>query len=264
MASASLAIPAGLTPIGGIHSVRAALQPRNAASAPGGPSDVTEVWLERKRQDRRLAELAELARGAGVRLRQVDGEDIERAAPGLNHQGVLAWVKVPASRSEADLDELLDRLDRPPFLLILDEVQDPHNLGACLRTADAVGVQAVIAPKDNAVGLTPTVAKVASGAARTVPYIQVTNLARTLDALKARGLWLVGLAGEADQDLYGLDLKGPLALVLGSEGRGLRRLTRERCDFLARLPMLGSVESLNVSVATGICLYEALRQRTEG
>jgi len=262
MASASLAIPAGLTPIGGIHSVRAALQPRNAESAPGGPSDVTEVWLERKRQDRRLAELAELARGAGVRLRQVDGEDIERASPGLNHQGVLAWVRVPASRGEGDLDELLDRLDRPPFLLILDEVQDPHNLGACLRTADAVGVQAVIAPKDNAVGLTPTVAKVASGAARTVPYIQVTNLARTLDALKARGLWLVGLAGEADQDLYGLDLKGPLALVLGSEGRGLRRLTRERCDFLARLPMLGSVESLNVSVATGICLYEALRQRT--
>lgn len=236
MASASLAIPAGLTPIGGIHSVRAALQPRNAESAPGGPSDVTEVWLERKRQDRRLAELAELARGAGVRLRQVDGEDIERASPGLNHQGVLAWVRVPASRGEGDLDELLDRLDRPPFLLILDEVQDPHNLGACLRTADAVGVQAVIAPKDNAVGLTPTVAKVASGAARTVPYIQVTNLARTLDALKARGLWLVGLAGEADQDLYGLDLKGPLALVLGSEGRGLRRLTRERCDFLARLP----------------------------
>ena len=262
MASASLAIPAGLTPIGGIHSVRAALQPRNAESAPGGPSDVTEVWLERKRQDRRLAELAELARGAGVRLRQVDGEDIERASPGLNHQGVLAWVRVPASRGEGDLDELLDRLDRPPFLLILDEVQDPHNLGACLRTADAVGVQAVIAPKDNAVGLTPTVAKVASGAARTVPYIQVTNLARTLDALKARGLWLVGLAGEADQDLYDLDLKGPLALVLGSEGRGLRRLTRERCDFLARLPMLGSVESLNVSVATGVCLYEALRQRT--
>lgn len=262
MASASLAVPAGLTPIGGIHSVRAALQPRTAASAPGGPSDVTEVWLERKRQDRRLAELAELARGAGVRLRQVDGEDIERAAPGLNHQGVLAWVKVPTSRGEADLDELLDELKASPFLLILDEVQDPHNLGACLRTADAVGVQAVIAPKDNAVGLTPTVAKVASGAARTVPYIQVTNLARTLDALKARGLWLVGLAGESDQDLYDLDLKGPLALVLGSEGRGLRRLTRERCDFLARLPMLGSVESLNVSVATGVCLYEALRQRT--
>ncbi len=265
MASTSLAVPAGLTPIGGIHSVRAALQPRTAASAPGGPSDVTEVWLERKRQDRRLAELAELARGAGVRLRQVDGEDIERASPGLNHQGVLAWVKVPTSRGEADLDELLDELDElkaPPFLLILDEVQDPHNLGACLRTADAVGVQAVIAPKDNAVGLTPTVAKVASGAAGTVPYIQVTNLARTLDALKARGLWLVGLAGESDQDLYDLDLKGPLALVLGSEGRGLRRLTRERCDFLARLPMLGSVESLNVSVATGVCLYEALRQRT--
>jgi 23S rRNA (guanosine2251-2'-O)-methyltransferase len=222
---------------------------------------VVEVWLERKRHDRRLVELADLAREGGVRIRQVETEDLARVTPGLNHQGVLAWVKVPASRGEADLDALLDRLDRPPFLLVLDEVQDPHNLGACLRTADAAGVQAVIAPKDNAAGLTPTVAKVASGAAWTVPYIQVTNLARTLDVLKVRGIWLVGLAGEAQTDLYSLDLQGPLALVLGSEGRGLRRLTRERCDFLARLPMLGSVESLNVSVATGICLYEALRHR---
>jgi 23S rRNA (guanosine2251-2'-O)-methyltransferase len=209
----------------------------------GVKSDLVEVWLERKRRDRRLMELADLAREAGVRIRQVEAEDLARVAPGLNHQGVLAWVKIPASRGEADLDALLDRLDRPPFLLVLDEVQ------------------AIIAPRDNAVGLTPTVAKVASGAAWTVPYIQVTNLARTLDVLKARGIWLVGLAGEAQTDLYSLDLRGPLALVLGSEGRGLRRLTRERCDFLARLPMLGSVESLNVSVATGICLYEALRHR---
>ena len=168
------------------------------------------------------------------------------------------------SRGEPDLDALLDDLVGPPFLLILDEIQDPHNLGACLRTADAAGIQAVIAPRDNAVGLTPTVAKVASGAAETVPYVQVTNLARTLDSLKARGIWLVGLAGEAEADLYGIDLQGPIALVLGGEGRGLRRLTRERCDYLARLPMLGTVESLNVSVATGICLYEALRQRRKG
>ena len=194
-------------------------------------------------------------------LEAMEGEDLARVAPGLNHQGALAWVRIPASRGEADLDILLDALDVPAFLLVLDEVQDPHNLGACLRSADAAGVLAVIAPRDNAAGLTPTVAKVASGAAQSVPYIQVTNLARTLDALKARGVWLVGLAGEAQTDLYGLDLKGPLALVLGGEGRGLRRLTRERCDFLACLPMRGRVESLNVSVATGICLYEALRQR---
>ena len=257
----SLAVPAGLSPIGGIHSVRAALRPGAPGTGPGGKSDLVEVWLEHKRRDRRLAELADLAREGGVRIRQVEGEDLARVAPGLNHQGALAWVRIPASRGEADLDILLDALDVPAFLLVLDEVQDPHNLGACLRSADAAGVQAVIAPRDNAAGLTPTVAKVASGAARTVPYIQVTNLARTLDALKARGVWLVGLAGEAQTDLYGLDLKGPLALVLGGEGRGLRRLTRERCDFLACLPMRGRVESLNVSVATGICLYEALRQR---
>jgi 23S rRNA (guanosine2251-2'-O)-methyltransferase len=240
-------------PIAGIHSVRAALR--------HGETSVDEVWLDRRRRDRRLGELAEMARGAGVRLRQVEAEEIERAAPGLNHQGALAWASAPAIRGEPDLDAILDGLSGPPFLLVLDEVQDPHNLGACLRTADAAGIQAVIAPRDNAVGLTPAVCKVASGAAETMPYVQVTNLARTLDALKGRGIWLIGLAGEAEADLYGIDLTGPIALVLGGEGRGLRRLTRERCDYLARLPMLGIVESLNVSVATGICLYEALRQR---
>lgn len=243
----------GLMPIAGIHGVRAALR--------HGETSVDEVWLDRRRRDRRLGELAEMARGAGVRLRQVEAEEIERAAPGLNHQGALAWASAPASRGEPDLDAILDGLSGPPFLLVLDEVQDPHNLGACLRTADAAGIQAVIAPRDNAVGLTPAVCKVASGAAETMPYVQVTNLARTLDALKGRGIWLIGLAGEAETDLYGIDLTGPIALVLGGEGRGLRRLTRERCDYLARLPMLGTVESLNVSVATGICLYEALRQR---
>ncbi len=243
----------GLMPIAGIHSVRAALR--------HGETSVDEVWLDRRRRDRRLGELAEMARGAGVRLRQVEAEEIERAAPGLNHQGALAWASAPASRGEPDLDAILDGLSGPPFLLVLDEVQDPHNLGACLRTADAAGIQAVIAPRDNAVGLTPAVCKVASGAAETMPYVQVTNLARTLDALKGRGIWLIGLAGEAEADLYGIDLTAPIALVLGGEGRGLRRLTRERCDYLARLPMLGIVESLNVSVATGICLYEALRQR---
>jgi len=156
---------------------------------------------------------------------------------------------------------LLDQLAEPPFLLVLDQVQDPHNLGACLRSADAAGVHGVIAPRDNAVGLTPTVHKVASGAARTVPFFQVTNLARVLRTLKERGIWLVGAAGEAEQSIYQADLTGPLALVMGAEDTGLRRLTREECDFLVRIPMRGHVESLNVSVATGVVLFEALRQR---
>jgi 23S rRNA (guanosine2251-2'-O)-methyltransferase len=155
----------------------------------------------------------------------------------------------------------LERIEGPPFLLLLDEVQDPHNLGACLRTADAAGVHALIAPKDNAVGLTPVVCKVASGAAETLPYIQVTNLARTMGHLKEQGIWLTGTSGDADTELYSADLTGPLGLVMGSEGTGLRRLTREHCDRLVRLPMCGTVESLNVSVAAGVCLYEALRQR---
>lgn len=243
----------GLVSVAGIHSVRAALK--------FGTEGVAELWLERTRRDRRLSEVADLARQAGVKVRQVDRDELDGAAEGANHQGVLAWVRVPAARAEQDLTALLDRLQTPPFLLLLDEVQDPHNLGACLRTAEAAGVQAVIAPRDNAVGLTPVVCKVASGAAETLPYIQVTNLARVMDALKERGIWLIGTAGEAAEDLYGVDLRGPLGLVLGSEGSGLRRLTRERCDALVRLPMLGQVESLNVSVAAGVCLYEALRQR---
>lgn len=243
--------PAG-SPVAGIHSVRTAL-------AHGGA--VSEVWLERRRHDRRLGEIAELARVHGVPVRQVDRQDLERAAQGVNHQGVLAWVELPAARDEHDLDVLLDALSAPPLLLLLDEVQDPHNLGACLRTADAAGVHAVIAPRDQAVGLTPTVCKVASGAAETVPFVQVANLARLMDRLKERGIWLIGTAGEAPREVYGADLTGAIGLVMGGEGRGLRRLTRERCDLLVRLPMLGKVESLNVSVATGICLYEALRQR---
>lgn len=241
------------TPIVGIHSVRTALK--------HGSEGVTEVWLDRTRRDRRLGELVELTRRAGVKLRQVESDEIERVAEGGNHQGALAWVSVPSARGEQDLPRLLDALQVPPFLLLLDEVQDPHNLGACLRTAESAGVQAVIAPKDNAVGLTPVVCKVASGAAETLPYIQVTNLARVMDMLKERGIWLIGTAGEAAQGLFETELTGPLGLVMGSEGSGLRRLTRERCDHLVRLPMQGKVESLNVSVAAGICLYEALRQR---
>ncbi|NEX20444.1 23S rRNA (guanosine(2251)-2'-O)-methyltransferase RlmB [Thiorhodococcus mannitoliphagus] len=243
----------GETPVAGIHSVRAALK--------HGADGVREVWLERSRRDRRLGELAELAKAAGVKIRQMDRDALDGVAEGATHQGAIAWVSVPAARSERDLAVLLDALDDPPFLLLLDEVQDPHNLGACLRTADAAGVHAVVAPKDNAVGLTPVVCKVASGAAETLPYIQVTNLARTMDALRERGIWLIGAAGESEGTLYATDLRGPLGLVMGSEGTGLRRLTRARCDTLVKLPMCGRVESLNVSVAAGICLFEALRQR---
>ena len=245
-----------LAPVAGIHSVRSALK--------FGSEGVDALWLERSRRDRRLAELAEVARQAGIPVRLTDRAALDQAAAGTHHQGALAWVRAPAARPARGLDDLLDALAGPPLLLLLDEVQDPHNLGACLRCADGAGVHAVLAPKDNAVGLTPVVCKVASGAAQTVPYIQVTNLARTMDRLKERGIWLIGTAGEARCDLYGADLRGPLGLVMGSEGSGLRRLTRERCDLLVRLPMAGTVESLNVSVAAGICLFEAVRQRRPG
>ncbi len=241
------------SPVAGIHSVRTALR--------FGAEGVDELWLERTRRDHRLAELADLARQAGIRLRHRERNQLDQAAGGANHQGALAWVSVPAARAEQDLASLLDRLSGPPLLLLLDEVQDPHNLGACLRTAEAAGVHAVIAPRDKAVGLTPVVCKVASGAAETLPYFQVTNLARLMDQLKERGIWLIGTAGESDEDLYVTDLTGPLGLVMGGESGGLRRLTRERCDLLVGLPMHGKVESLNVSVAAGVCLYEALRQR---
>ncbi len=240
-------------PVAGINSVRSALK--------FGVDGVAELWLDRRRRDRRLLELAELARSAGIRVRQAEREELDRAADGANHQGAVAWVRMPAARAEQDLDGILSRIDGPPLLLVLDGVTDPHNLGACLRSADAAGAHAVIAPKDNAAGLTPVAVKVASGAAGSVPFVQVTNLARTLEWLKARGIWLIGTSGEVDGNLFQADLRSPIALVLGSEGKGLRRLTRERCDLLVRLPMLGRVESLNVSVAAGVCLYEALRQR---
>lgn len=240
--------------VGGIHSVRSALDQ--------GGQGIEEVWIERRREDRRLRELLDLARAAEIPVRPVDRRELDRVLPGLNHQGVAARSVVPTASDEAELEALLQGLSAPPFLLALDGVQDPHNLGACLRTCDAAGVQALIVPKDQAVGLTPVVCKVASGAAGRVPFIQVTNLARTLRWLQGQGVWLVGTADRAERSLYELDLRGPLALVMGGEERGLRRLTAECCDHLASLPMHGAVESLNVAVATGIALYEALRQRS--
>jgi 23S rRNA (guanosine2251-2'-O)-methyltransferase len=187
---------------------------------------------------------------------------LERIAGEGRHQGVVARLKGSGTWDERDLDELLHGLEDAPFLLILDGVQDPRNLGACLRGADAAGVHAVIVPRDRSAGLSPTVSKVACGAVERVPLVRVTNLARTLKRLREQhGVWLVGTSGDAEQSLYALDLRGPLGIVMGAEGEGMRRLTREACDHLVHLPMRGGVESLNVSVASGICLYEALRQR---
>jgi len=241
--------------IAGVHSVRSALAQKALP--------VAELWVESQRRDRRVAEILALAQQQGVLVSQIDREQLDLMLPGINHQGVIARTALPVAQGEKALEELLIGLSEPPFLLVLDGVQDPHNLGACLRSADGAGVHAVITPKDRSVGLTPVVCKVASGAAHSVPLFQVTNLVRTLQQIKRdHHLWLVGTAGEADQELYQIDLTGPLALVMGGEERGLRRLTREACDHLVRLPMHGSVESLNVSVAAGICLYEAVRQRS--
>jgi 23S rRNA (guanosine2251-2'-O)-methyltransferase len=237
----------------GLHAVRALLERR--------PQAVRRVVLQAGRSDKRFQELVDLARAAGVLIENKTAAELDALSANGVHQGVVARVEAAAPLDE---DELLIRLDgakRAPLVLVLDGVQDPHNLGACLRTADAAGADAVVVPRDRAVGLTPVVRKVAAGAAETVALTQVTNLARYLRSLKDAGLWIVGTDGEAEALHYSADLKGPLAVVLGAEGTGMRRLTREHCDVVVRLPMLGAVESLNVSVATGIILYEALRQR---
>lgn len=240
--------------IGGIHSVRAALEHKGR---------VLELWVDEKRRDQAVKELMELAKSQGIRLQLVDKAALDKLLPNTRHQGLVAQVENIRTGSEADLEDLLSRLEGPAFLLVLDGIKDPHNLGACLRTADAAGVHAVIAPKDRSAGLTPAAIKVASGAAEHLPFIQVTNLARTLKMLaRDYGIWISGLAGEAEQSLWQADLKGPLALVLGSEAEGLRRLTREHCDQLLSLPMQGSVTSLNASVAAGVALFEAVRQRS--
>lgn len=241
------------TSIHGLHAVLSALR--------NDPEHVQALWYDGSRKDERLREILQHAQAAQILTHALSGAELDKRAGTHRHQGVLLqYAPASAALGENALYELLDALTGPPLLLVLDGVTDPHNLGACLRTADAVGVAAVIVPKDKAVGLTPTVRKVASGAAETVPFVQVSNLARCLDTLKQRGIWLIGAAGEGAASLYETDLRGPLALVMGAEGKGLRRLTRERCDSLVQIPMRGQVESLNVSVATAVCLYEALRQ----
>ncbi len=237
----------------GIHAVESAL--RNDAENLG------QIWLDKRSRNDRLKKLVQMAEESGLRLLAADPDKLDKIAGNNRHQGIVAEYFKLKSYTENDLYDLLDALEETPFLLVLDGVTDPHNLGACLRTAEGAGVHAVIAPKDNAASITPTVRKVASGAAEVVPFIAVTNLARTLDTLKERGIWLTGTSDKAKQTLYQADLKGPVAIVMGAEGAGIRRLTEERCDFLVSIPMKGQVSSLNVSVATGVCLFEALRQR---
>ncbi len=222
-------------------------------------STVQEIYVDASRHDRRMGDLLRAAKGANVRVIQADDQRLDAMVGTRRHQGVVARAgELSLARN---LAELLDMIQGPPLLLLLDGVTDPHNLGACLRVADGAGAHAVIAPKDRAVGLNATASKVASGAADTVPYITVTNLARTMRELQERDIWLTGTTDDAEQSLFDLDYTGGTAFVMGSEGEGMRRLTRENCDRLVSLPMMGSVESLNVSVASGVCLYEARRQR---
>jgi len=223
------------------------------------PDSVVEVHIDTQRRDARMRGFAERAQGAGAKVVDSDDVRLSKLAGNDRHQGVVALVKpLPARHS---LDDILDEASTPPLVLALDGVTDPHNLGACLRVADGAGVHAVVAPKDHAVGLNATVAKVASGAAETVPYLMVTNLARALTELKERDVKVIGASDDATQTIYDIDLSGPVALVLGAEGKGLRQLTRNTCDALVRIPMAGAVESLNVSVAAGVCLFEVVRQR---
>jgi 23S rRNA (guanosine2251-2'-O)-methyltransferase len=223
------------------------------------PQSVIELYIDASRRDARMKQFIARAKESGVRMIEADGLRLSKLCGSHGHQGVAARVEAMAQAKS--LDDLLDQINEPPLLLVLDGITDPHNLGACLRVADGAGAHAVIAPKDHAAGINATVAKVASGAAETMPYFMVTNLSRTLGELKERNIWCIGTSDDAPKTLYQVDMKGPVALVLGAEGDGMRQLTRKTCDELVSIPMRGAVESLNVSVASGVCLYEAARQR---
>ena len=236
----------------GIHAVKAVLEK--------DPARFIEAFVLKGRQDDRLMPLINQLQGFGVSIQQMGRKVLDGKADGANHQGIIARVKAAKVLNENDLDDIIAQHEQPLFL-VLDGVTDPHNLGACLRNADAAGVAAVIVPKDKSAPLTATVSKVACGAAETVSLVRVTNLARTMRAMQEKGVWFVGTAGEATHDIYQSKMTGSLAIVMGAEGDGMRRLTRESCDDLIKIPMSGSVSSLNVSVASGICLFEAVRQR---
>jgi len=238
----------------GVHAVLAALKAR--------PDHVEEIWVSEVRGDKRVAAVLEAAREAKIKIHKSPRAALDRMSDGVKHQGVVARLRETPVQKEQDLESFLANMPPMPLLLVLDGVQDPHNLGACLRSADAAGVHGVIVPRDHSAPLSAVARRAASGAAETVPLFQVVNLARTLRELKTAGVWLAGASQEADTDIFHADLHRPLAIVLGGEGKGLRRLTQEECDMLVRIPMAGTVESLNVSVATGICLFEAVRQRS--
>ncbi|WP_194441959.1 23S rRNA (guanosine(2251)-2'-O)-methyltransferase RlmB [Pseudoalteromonas simplex] len=236
----------------GFHSVEAILAKE--------PERFLEIYALKGREDKRLNPVIDQARKFGISVQFMQRKALDNKADGEQHQGIIANVKAARMYNEKDLDEIIAR-EETPFLLVLDGITDPHNLGACLRSADAAGVHAIIVPKDKSAKLNGTARKVACGAAETVPLVQVTNLARTLREIKDAGVWVVGTAGETDTELFDANLTGPMAIVMGAEGDGMRRLTREHCDLLVKIPMAGTVSSLNVSVATGICLFEVLRQR---
>jgi len=240
--------------VAGLHAVEAALE--------HSPDRIVAAWCDAGRADARLTRLLERLAELGVKTQPAQRGRLDALAEGKTHQGLVIEMIVPGELGENELRAALENPGPLPFFLVLDHVQDPHNFGACLRTADAAGVQGVVLTRDQSVGLTPVVAKVASGAAETLPIYRVTNLARTLTWFKETGIWVIGAAGEAASSVYETDLNMPLTLVMGAEGKGLRRLTRERCDLLVRVPMAGRVESLNVSVATGVLLFEARRQRS--
>jgi 23S rRNA (guanosine2251-2'-O)-methyltransferase len=236
----------------GFHSIEAILN--------NEPERFLEIYALKGREDKRLNPIINEARRFGISVQFMQRKALDNKSKGEQHQGIIANVKAARTYSERDLDDIIAR-EASPFFLVLDGVTDPHNLGACLRSADAAGVHGVIVPKDKSAKLTGTARKVACGAAETVPLIQVTNLARTLRDIKEAGVWIAGTAGETDTHVFDANLTGPIAIVMGAEGDGMRRLTREHCDILVKIPMVGTVSSLNVSVATGVCLFEVLRQR---
>jgi 23S rRNA (guanosine2251-2'-O)-methyltransferase len=238
--------------LAGFHAVAGRLD--------SAPASIAALYVDPQRHDQRMRRLCEQAEAAGVRVLHADARRLHGLAGEMPHQGVVA-VCEPAASLHRTLDDVLHDVSAQTLLLLLDGVTDPRNLGACLRTADAAGAAAVIVPRDRSASMTPVVAKAAAGAADSTPLVTVTNLSRAMADIKQAGLWIAGAAGDADRDVYDLDLTGPIAWVLGAEGEGLRRLTREKCDWLARIPLAGRVESLNVSVATGICLFETVRQR---
>lgn len=237
----------------GIHAVNSIIK--------NNPERLIELFVLQGRGDKALDSILKLARNAGVRAQECQRKTLDQKADGENHQGVIVIVTPAKHYHEGDLPALFEKAGQRACFLVLDNVTDPHNLGACLRTADAAGITAVIVPKDKSAKITSTVSKVASGAAETMPFVVVTNLARTLREIQALGVWVIGTAGEATESLYQADFKGPVAIVMGAEGSGMRRLTREHCDQLIAIPLAGSVSSLNVSVAAGVCLFEVVRQR---